>query len=144
MSCSTKASRWAGVSVSSTTSSANPTEVGQQGFVLGVASVRVADDRVGDVYAEGLLAPCLARAQHVQTHPRHYRGQPRSEVLDPPRVSATQAQPGFLDGVVGLAERAEHPVGHRPEPSPVCLETLGQPGVLVHQVTFLRRGVSYQ
>lgn len=57
-------------------------------------------------------------------------------------VGATEAQPGFLDGVIGLAERAEHPVGHRLQASPVFLETLGQPCALVHQVTFFRRGVS--
>ena len=40
-------------------------------------------------------------------------------VSQPPRfstlagVGAVEPEPGLLDGVVGLAERAEHPVGHR-------------------------------
>ena len=58
---------------------------------------------------------------------------------DEPHRGATPLE---LDGVIGLAERAEHPVGHRSQASLVFLETLGQPCALVHQVTFFRRGVS--
>ena len=35
--------------------------------------------------------------------------------------------------VVGVAERAEHPVGHRPQAGPVLLEAVGQPLVVVHR-----------
>ena len=118
--------------------------VGQQRFLLGVAPGFVADDRVGDVHVEGLLAPRLAGAQHVQAHPCHHRGQPPGKVLDAAGVGATDAQPGVLNGVIGLAERAEHPVGHRPQTGPVLLETFRQPLAVVHRVTFLPHGVSYR
>jgi hypothetical protein len=38
------------------------------------------------------------------------------------RVLATQPQPRLLHGVLGLGNRAEHPVGHRPQARPVLLE----------------------
>ena len=61
--------------------------------------------------------------------------QPAAQVVDLAGVGAAAAepQPGSLDGVVGLAERAEHPVGHRPQVGAVGLEPLGQPVVLVHR-----------
>ena len=55
------------------------------------------------------------------------------------RVGAAQPQPGFLDGVVRLAQRAEHPVGHRPQAGSVLLESFRQPVALSPSVTFLRR-----
>ena len=60
-------------------------------------------------------------------------------VSQPPRfstslgVGAAEAQPGLLDGVVGLAQRAEHPVGHRPQAGSVLLEALRQPVALIHR-----------
>ena len=68
-------------------------------------------------------------------------------VSQPPRfstslgVGAADPQPGVLDRVVGLGQRAQHPVGHRPQPGPMLLEPLGQP-LLIGHVTFLRRQVS--
>jgi hypothetical protein len=55
------------------------------------------------VLVQALLAPRLAGAQHVQANPRDDRRQPSREVLDAAHVGAAHAQPGFLDGVVGLA-----------------------------------------
>ena len=63
MSCSTKASRSAGVSVSRTTSRARPDRVGQQRLVLRVGAVGPVHDRIGQVHVERLLAAHLARAQ---------------------------------------------------------------------------------
>ena len=57
-------------------------------------------------------------------------------------VGAAEPQPGLLDGVVGLAQRAEHPVGDRPQVGAVLVESLGQPGRSRPSVTFLRRVVS--
>jgi hypothetical protein len=57
MSCSTNAMRSGGDSVSSTTRSARPTEVRQQGLVLGVHPVGAVDDRLGHVNADRLLGP---------------------------------------------------------------------------------------
>ena len=71
---------------------------------------------------------------------RHTRA--TTVVSQPPRfstslaVGAAEAQPGFLDGVVGLAQRAEHPVGHRSQVGPLLLEPLRQPVALVHPCRF--------
>jgi len=82
-------------------------------------------------------------AQHVQAHPRDDRGEPSAEVLGVAGASAADPQPGFLHGVVRLAQRAEHPVGHRPQLGPVLLEAPGQPfSLVVHRVTVLRHVVS--
>jgi hypothetical protein len=102
----------------------------------------VADDLLGRLHIEGLLAPQLARAQHVQRQPGHHGGQPRRKVLHAARVGATGTQPCFLHGVIGLTRRAEHPVRHRPEAGPLLLETAQQPFTVVHRVTFLPREVS--
>jgi hypothetical protein len=69
-------------------------------------------------------------------------GQPGAEVLDLARIGAAEPQPGVLDGVVSLAERAEHPVGDRAQMRSLLLELLGEPLLLIH-VTFLPRRVSY-
>src|SRR5439155_18199646 len=77
-----------------------------------------------------------ARPQHVQTDAGDDGGQPPAEVVDLARPGPAEAQPGVLDGVVGLGERAEHSVGHRPQMGPVLLEAVGQPLlllVLVHR-----------
>jgi hypothetical protein len=52
--------------------------VGQQGLVLGVGPVFAVHDRLRHAHAPGLLAPGLARAQHVEANSRHDRGQPPS------------------------------------------------------------------
>ena len=106
--------------------------VGQERFLLGVHPVLAAHDRVGYMHAQGLLAPRVARAQQVKAHPRDDRRQPSAQVLDAARIGAAEAQPGFLNGVVGLDPRAEHPVGHRPQMGPVLLEPFRQPIALVH------------
>jgi hypothetical protein len=69
------------------------------------------------------------------------RRQPSAKVLDLARVGAAEPQPRVLDGVVGLAERAEHPVGDRAEVRSVLLELPREPLLLIH-VTFLLCRVS--
>ena len=61
---------------------------------------------------ERLLAPRsgASAACSAQTRATTVVSQ-RAEVLDLVRVGAAEPQPGLLDGVVGLAQRAEHPVG---------------------------------
>jgi hypothetical protein len=67
---------------------------------------------------------------------RHTRA--TTVVSQPPRLSTSPVsarlsrEPGFLDGVVGLAGRAEHPVGHRPQAGSVGLEPLHQPVAMLH------------
>jgi hypothetical protein len=79
-----------------------------------------------------LLAPSLARSQHVEADPRCDRRQPAAEVLHIARVGTAQPQPRLLHGVVGLSHRAEYPVGHRPQVGTLSLELLCQQVVLVH------------
>ncbi len=69
-------------------------------------------------------------------------GQPGAEVLDLARVGVAEPQPGVLDGVVSLAERAEHPVGHRAQVRSVLLELVSEPLLLI-DVTFRPRRVTY-
>ena len=47
------------------------------------------------------------------------------------RIRAAQPQPGFLDGVLGVAHRAEHAVGDRPQARAVALELVRDQLVLV-------------
>src|SRR5258707_228371 len=105
----------------------------QQCFLLGVNPALTARDWLGHGRIQGLLAPRVARAQHVEADPRDHRRQPSAQVLDAARVGAAEVEPGLLYGVVRLGERAEHPVGHRPQAGAVGLELLRQPFVFVHQ-----------
>ncbi len=65
------------------------------------------------------------RATTVVSHASRFSIAPASVRLQP--------QPRLLDGVVGLAQRAEHPVGHRPQPGPLLLESLCQGVAFVHR-----------
>jgi hypothetical protein len=105
--------------------------VGYQGLVVGVDVAVGTDDRIGHVCVQRFLAPRPARAQHVEAHPPDDGGQPAAEVLDPAGVGTRESHPGLLDGIVRLAQRAQHPVGHGPQVGPVLLESLRQPDVLV-------------
>jgi hypothetical protein len=98
----------------------NADRVGQQRMLLRVV-VR-GDYRVGHVHVEGVFAVGGPGAQHIQADPRHHRGQPASQVLHVSRFRAGQPPPRLLHRVVGLGERAKHPVGDRPQVRPVRLE----------------------
>jgi hypothetical protein len=105
--------------------------VGQERLVLRVRPVRAVDDRLR--YPQvGHLPPRVAGAEHVQGHPGDDGREPAAEVLDFVGVGSAKAQPGLLDGVVRLAHRAEHPVGHSPQVGAVGLEPVGQVIALVH------------
>ena len=132
MSCSTNASRSAGCSVSSTTSSARPTESASSASCSGSTPSSRLTIGSGTWGPSGSSRARLARAQHVEADARDDGRQPAAEVLDAARVGAAEAQPGLLHGVVGLAHRAEHPVGHRAQVGPVGLELLRQVVALVH------------
>lgn len=88
--------------------------VRDQRFVLGVDGVDRGDDRVGHVRADRLLASRGTGAQDVEADPSDDGREPRTQIVHLAGVGAAQTQPGLLDGVVCLAERAEHPVGDRP------------------------------
>ena len=118
--------------------------VGEDRLVLGVDSGFVALDRVGRLGVERLLASRFARSQHVQAHPADDRRQPPAQVRDIARVRAAEPEPGFLYGIVRLAQGTKHPVGHRSQVGPVGLEPLRQPFTLAHRshviVGFRHRG----
>jgi hypothetical protein len=117
--------------------------ISQQCLVLGIDAVHPVDKQIGEPPGERLLLPCLTRAQHVQTDPPDDGRQPGIEVVDATQVGAAEAKPGFLHGV-GLAQRAEHPVGHSPQLWLVVLESRCQRVLLFHRshsvVALRRRG----
>src|SRR6266542_3491316 len=121
MSCSTNANRSAGVRESSTTSRARPTPSASSASCSGSRSPSAV------MTGSGRYAP------HVQALSGDDGGQPSAEVVDLFRLGLAQPQPGVLDGVVGLGQRTEHPIGHRPQPGAVLLEAFGQPLGLVHR-----------
>jgi hypothetical protein len=141
MSCRTKASRSAGSKRFEHDQQRQADRVGEQRLMLGVGAVGGVDDRVGHVHVERLLAPRSTRAEHVQRHACDDRCQPGAGVFDLAGVGAAEPQPGVLDGVVGLAEGAEHAVGDRAEVRSLLFELAGEPFLLFH-VTFLPRSVS--
>jgi hypothetical protein len=118
--------------------------VGQHRLVLRAAGVLRTEDGVGHVHAERHLVARPPGAQHVEADPGDDGGEPRADVVHAAGVGAAEPERGVLHGVVSVAERAEHPVGHRPQPRAVLLEALGEPRALVHPVTFLRPAVSLQ
>jgi hypothetical protein len=101
-------------------------------------------ETIGTCTLRRSLAPRLARAEHVQAHTRDYCPSAIRLGLRHRRVRAGESQPGFLDRVVRLAQRAEHPVGDRPEMRAVRLEPLRQPLILVHgHILWSRYVISY-
>jgi hypothetical protein len=110
--------------------------VGEQRLVLGIGLAGVGD-RFGQVGIGRRLGPGAPRLEHVQADAGDDGGEPAAEVLDGARVRAAEAQPGLLDGVVGVVGRAEDAVRDRPQAGPVLLEALGEPLALPHLVTFL-------
>ena len=137
-SCSTNATRSAGASESSTTSNASPTESPSRASCSGSMPASGLTIGIRHVGLEGRLAPRPARPEHVEADPPDDRRQPGPQVLDLAGVGAAQADPRLLDGVVGLADRAEHPECHAAQVGAVGLEAIGEPVLVVHAVTFLR------
>lgn len=101
--------------------------VGQQRLLLRIDLALVAHNWVGHVHGQRLFAPRLARAQHIEAHPRYHRRQPSAQVLNLACVGTAKAQPALLHGVVGLFEPAKHAIGHRPQVGTLGLEALRQP-----------------
>ena len=132
-SCSTKASRSAGSRVCKHHEERESDRVGHERLVLRVHPLGAAHDRIGHAHVDRLLAPRPPRAQHVERQARDDGRQPSAQVLDLIGVGAAEPQPRLLHGVVRFAQRAEHPVGHRPQMGSVLLETLGQPLLIVHR-----------
>ena len=79
------------------------------------------------MHVQGILPARRSRSQHVQAHARHDRRQPSPQVLDSADIRPAQSDPGFLDGVLRLADRSEHAIRDRPHVRPVLFELLGEP-----------------
>ena len=109
-----------------------PDRVGEQRLLLGVGRVRAAAAGSGASASSGSSRRDVRVRSMSRRHAGDDRRQPAAEVVDGARVGAAEPQPRLLDGVVGLARRAEHPVGHRAQVGPVLLESLRQPVVRVH------------
>ena len=115
-----------------------PDRIAEQRLLLGIEAVLRAHDRIREMRLQRRLAPRPARSQHVEADATDDRRQPGAQVLDLGRVGAAQADPGFLDGVVGLAHGAEHPEGDAAQVGAVGLEALGEPVLVGHRSAFLR------
>ena len=113
-----------------------PDRVREHRLLLGTGNRRLLD-------VQRLLAPRLARAQHVQAHPGDDGREPSLDVVHGAPAGAGGVNPAFLDRVLGVAQGAEHPVGHRPQARATRLEPPGQPVVVVHRSHFPCRVPSY-
>ena len=109
-----------------------PDGIAQYGFLLRIDTLHRTHDRIRDVGLQRHFAARLARSQHVETDPPDDRRQPGPQVVNSARVGAAEADPGLLDGVVRIGQGAEHAIGDAAQVGAVCLEALGQPGVLIH------------
>ena len=107
--------------------------VSEQRLVLRVTlDVLDADHRLRQPAADIVLLARPPRSQHVERHACDDGREPTREVGDRLRVRATQPQPRLLHSVVGIADRAQHPVGDRTQPSAMALELPGQQIVIAH------------
>ena len=59
--------------------------------------------------------------------------EPRAQIVHLAVRRSAQPEPGFLDGVLGLAQGAKHAIGDRPQTGPLRLEPLCQLLALVHR-----------
>ena len=92
--------------------------------MLGIERGGRVDDGLVRGRVEGVFTARPARAQHVEADPGHDGGEPGAQVVDVVRVGSAEAEPRFLDRVVGFGARAEHPVRHRAQAGPVLLEAI--------------------
>ena len=79
-----------------------------------------------------LLAPRLARAQHVEADAGDDGGQPAAEIVDTGGLGAAEPQPGFLHGIVGFPQRTQHAVGHALQAAAMGLELPGEKILVLH------------
>src|SRR5262249_47761096 len=127
MSCSTKATRSAGVRVSRTTTNASPMES------LSKASCSGSMPATGLTMGSGTWVS-RDTSRRVLRDRNMLRQTRPTTVVKQARVSAAEADPSFLDGVVRIGHGAEHAIGDATQVGAVCLEALGQPGVLFHLI----------
>src|SRR6202046_5712134 len=110
-----------------------PDRVGQQRFTFRVDPVFATQNRIWHARVKRVLSSRLSRAQHVQANASDDCRQPSAEIFDVAGIGAVEPQPCFLDRIVCLIQRAEHPVGHRPQVTSVFLKFLCQPILFFHR-----------
>ena len=133
-SCRTNATRSAGERDSRTASSARPIESPRSASCSGSHAASAPTIGSGTCASSGASRRVRRDAELVQADATDDRGQPGAQVLDVARVGPAEPDPGLLDGVVRLAQRAEHPVGHAAQVRAVRLEALGQPVLVGRRV----------
>jgi hypothetical protein len=105
--------------------------VGEQRLGLRVGLVAVGHHGVGQAAAADSSGGPRGRAA-CRGRPGPPRGEPAAEVVDRGGVGAGQPHPGLLHRVLGVGQRAEHPVRDRAQPSPLGVEPPGQQIAFVH------------
>ena len=143
MSCNTNASRSAGARVSSTTSSARPTESASTASCSGSLQSGRSTIGSGTYASSDSSRRGPARPQHVEAHPRRDRGQPSAEILDIAGVGAAERVATSL-GPRRRPRSASRASGRR-RPGDGCgaPRTVRPASHLRSSVTFLRPVVSY-
>jgi hypothetical protein len=71
--------------------------------------------------------------QHVEAYARDDRGEPSGKIVDACRIGAAQSQPRFLNDIVHIGQRTEHPVRDGAQVGSVLFESLGQIIAFAHR-----------
>jgi hypothetical protein len=91
-----------------------------------IVAVQRCDDRLGQPFAVVGLSSVGGRTQPVQCEPADHRRQPRPQVRDLIALGtqAIPSEPGILDDVLGIGERAGESIGHRHQVCPQPFEVV--------------------
>ena len=105
----------------------DPDGVGHDDVALRAVVQRRGHDRLRQPAAGVVLASRPARSEHVQADAADDDREPATKVIGASRVPTIEPDPCLLDGVIGLADRAEHPIRDASQVRSLALELLGQP-----------------
>ena len=73
-----------------------------------------------------MLAPGATRPEHVEADSTDDHREPAAKVVAA-GITPIEADPGLLDGVLGLGHGSQHPVGHGAQMRSLLLELVCQP-----------------
>ena len=138
----TNARRSAGGSRSRTMSIAKPIESARTVRRSGSGAAESAPPSMLETIGSGSWTPISssrragARPQPIEAEPGDDRREPAAQVLDLGDIGSTRPEPGVLDGVLRLGQRAEHPIRHGSQMRAMFLEASGEPVGVGHAVTF--------
>src|SRR5262249_37384856 len=105
-------------------------------------SAQIGERRLGEPVG-GRLPPRAPLLESVQSESGEDSRQPRAEVVDARCVRTAEAQPRFLNCVVGFSGGAEHPAGDGGQACTLFLKALAQK-LALGLVTFSPSGRSWQ